>query len=62
MNYEEWFRRTEKPDTPENRLALKIAFCWIEAIRQSDFEWMKAHIEAMEHFEGLEHQIGRAHV
>jgi hypothetical protein len=41
-------------DTPENRLALKLTWAWLEAVKWADVEWMQAYIEAMKHFEGLE--------
>jgi hypothetical protein len=41
-------------DTPENRLALKLTWAWVEAVKWGDFDWMHAYIEAMERFKGLE--------
>jgi hypothetical protein len=41
-------------DTPKNRLALKITWAWLEAVKWGDVGWMHAYIEAMERFKGLE--------
>jgi hypothetical protein len=41
-------------DTPENRLALKLTWAWLEAVKWDDIDWMHAYIEAMERFRELE--------